>query len=134
MSDAGIAPMQFSLFTMCSNQLDIVHHISASSGFSIVLSDSYSVWLRVRRNLQTSAPSHRQKIVHPIFMQLHATVRHPEGLQLQLMSCNMSGVADNVPDGTVREPGYLGGQAPSHTLLSQFLVVTQEVLPSILPL
>ena len=32
------------------------------------------------------------------------------------------------------EPGFLGGQAPSHTLLSPFLVVTQEVLPSILPL
>ena len=32
------------------------------------------------------------------------------------------------------EPGYLGGQAPSHTLLSPFLVVTQEVQPSILPL
>ena len=32
------------------------------------------------------------------------------------------------------EPGYLGGQAPNHTLLSPFLVVTQEVLPSILPL
>ena len=32
------------------------------------------------------------------------------------------------------EPGYLGGQAPSHTLLSPFLVVTQEVLHSILPL
>ena len=32
------------------------------------------------------------------------------------------------------EPGYLGGQAPSYTLLSPFLVVTQEVLPSILPL
>ena len=30
------------------------------------------------------------------------------------------------------EPGYLGGQARSHTLLSPFLVVTQEVLPSIL--
>ena len=32
------------------------------------------------------------------------------------------------------EPGYLGGQAPSYILSSQFLVVTQEVLPSILPL
>ena len=30
------------------------------------------------------------------------------------------------------EPGYLGGQARSHSLLSPFLVVTQEVLPSIL--
>ena len=29
---------------------------------------------------------------------------------------------------------YLGGQAPSHTLLSPCLVVTQEVQPSILPL
>ena len=32
------------------------------------------------------------------------------------------------------EPGYLGGQAPSHTLLSPLLLVTREVLPSILPL
>ena len=32
------------------------------------------------------------------------------------------------------EPDYLGGQAPSHNLLSPFLVVIQEVLPSILPL
>ena len=44
----------------------------------------------------------------------------------------MSGGADNVPEGTA-EPCYLAGQAPSHTLLSPFLVVTQEVLPSILP-
>ena len=32
------------------------------------------------------------------------------------------------------EPGYLHGQAPSHSVLSPFLVVNQEVLPSILPL
>ena len=32
------------------------------------------------------------------------------------------------------EPGYIGGHAPGHTLLSPFLVVTQEVVPSILPL
>ena len=31
------------------------------------------------------------------------------------------------------EPGYICGQVPSHTLLSPILV-TQEVLPSILPL
>ena len=32
------------------------------------------------------------------------------------------------------EPGCLGGQAPSHTSLSLFRVVTQEMQPSILPL
>ena len=32
------------------------------------------------------------------------------------------------------EQGHPCGQAPSHTLLRPFLVVTQEVLPSILPL
>ena len=48
----------------------------------------------------------------------------------------MTGGADNVPDGTVRGtriPSSVG-QAPSHTLLSPFLVVTPEVMPSILPL
>ena len=46
----------------------------------------------------------------------------------------MSGGADNVPKGTVvRGTRYLGGHAPSNTLLSSIRVVTQVMLPSILP-
>ena len=32
------------------------------------------------------------------------------------------------------DPGHLDGQAPSHASLRPFLVLTQKVLPSILPL
>ncbi len=76
--------------------------MSSSSWSSIVCSDSSSVWLRVKGFLQASAPSHIQKIVDPVFVQLHAAVRYPEALQLQWMSCNMSGGANNIPEGTVR--------------------------------
>ena len=89
---------------------------------------------RQRIFLQASAPSHIQTIVHPIFVQLHAAVRHPEALQLQIMSCNMSGSAANAPEGTVSGTRLPRWSSSSHTLLSPFLVVTQEVLPSILPL
>ena len=97
----------------------------------MVFSDSSSVWLRVRRILQASAPSRRQKIVHPIFVQLHATVRHPEGLQLEWAVIRPV-LQTMYQTALFVELGYLGGQARSHTLLSPFLVVTQEVLPSIL--
>ena len=49
----------------------------------------------------------------------------------------MSAGADNVPECTVRgtrTSTSVGGQAPSHTLLRPFLVVTQEVLLFIVPL
>ena len=49
----------------------------------------------------------------------------------------MSAGADNVPGGTVRgtrTSTSVGGQSPSHILLRPFLVVTQEVLLSVLPL
>ena len=44
----------------------------------------------------------------------------------------MTGGADNVPEGTVRGTRLSRWSSPNHTLLSPFLVVTQEVLPSIL--
>jgi len=72
-------------------------------GCSVVLSSSLaSFWFFVRGFMHASPPSHKPNIVHPSLEQLQAAVRHPELLQLQLISCSICEGELSVPRGTVR--------------------------------
>ena len=72
--------------------------------------------------LQASAPSHRQKIVHPMFRQLYirqCDTQRPCSCRESAIIC--LAVPTMYQTALFVEPGYLGGQAPiHHTLLSAF--------------